>query len=649
MNKVFIDFETRGTVDLKAVGAYKYARDPQTSVLCMAWAVDKGPVEVWFRGEPFPDKLRLVIAAGCEIHAWNAQFERLIWTNCQVAQLGWPEVKFEQWRCTAAKSAHASHPRALDAAVRLIHPVIEGKDKEGERLMRRMSRPQKWTKKEIKQGCSGIKWIEDSASLIRLGEYCKQDVVIERVMDVSLPDWPAAEVAVWQMNERINDRGVPFDRPLCVRANAVLEQTTKNLSTRISAATDGAITTGDQIARIKQYVNERGVNVDSLAADIIEWLLDGKSPYEITEEVRDVLQLRQVAAGKAAKKYRAALHVIEPDDRGRGLFMYYGAPATGRFASLKTQIQNMKHGSDRTETFRDAVVHGSPGVTDLLYGDNIIAELGRNVRSLVYAPEGYTLVRCDSSQIECRVLHWLANSQKMLNQFRAGLDPYVKLAEKVYTKPVTSKDSERQVGKVAVLGLGFGMGATKFQAQVHEKAKQVITEKFAKKVITTYRKDNPLIPKFWDTLEAAARACITRRSSIRVGHLTFGMWGDYLVLRLPSGRRLFYYQPEFIGSGRNLRLRYTSDRGVREKWAGGLLCENATQAVARDTLVYYMRLAEERGLTVVAHIHDELMCLAKLDEVEQVKHALLDCFAQSLPWMEGLPCAAEAKVWRRYA
>lgn len=629
----------------------------------MAWALDFGPVYIWSRGQEFPEELEEAIQRGYEFHAWNAQFERYMWMNCLGPQLGWPQMHLDRWRCTAAKSRHANHPGALGNAAALLLPDQPGKDADGNRIMRLTCMPQKWTQKELKDKASkfgvgvfneydpGLKWVEDPITMGLVEGYCIQDVETERTLDHLLPEWPEEEIKVWQLNEQINDRGVPFDRGLCVAANDILGQNLAESSEKISTLTDGAITTGDQIKRIKIFVNERGVNVDSLAADIIDWLLEGRSPYEITDEVRDILQMRQITAGSAAKKYKAAVAVISPDDRARGQFLYYGG-LTGRFASLKVQIHNMKHGSDTTDTFRDAVVSRDLDLMHLLYGDGIITQLGKNVRSIVCAPEGHTLVRCDSSQIECRVLHWLAGGQKKLDLFAAGKDPYCDFASSVYNVPITKEHKkQRSLGKASELGLGFGMGPTRFQASAGSSPYYVdITEKFATYVVQLWRKENPWVPVFWNNLGKAAKACVTRGTPVRVGRLVFRMDGDYLTVTLPSGRRLFYYQPWFVGEGRGERFRYTSNRGVRDEWAGGLLCENIVQAVARDTLVHYLQLAMEKyGIDIVAHIHDELMAQCRLEDAKRVEREMLECFATPLPWMKGLPCAAEATVWRKYA
>lgn len=652
MHQIFLDFETRSVADLKVVGSWEYALHNTTRVNCMAWAVDDEPVSIWSHGDPFPRKLQYYIDKQAEMHAWNAQFERHIWMLCLYRKCGWPQINFNRWYCTAAKSRHANHPGKLAAAADMLTPHLAGKDKEGGTLMKSMAQPQKWTKKELKNGATGLKWIEDPISQALLEGYCKQDVVVERTLDRLLPDWPESEVEVWRINERINDRGVPLDRGLCSAANDILSQTLEESSKKISKLTDGVITTGNQIQRIKEFVNERGMNVDSLKAEILDKLME----TELDPECRDILQMRQVTAGAAAKKYKSAMGVISDDDRGRGLFMYYGG-STGRFASLKTQIQNMKHGSDTTGTFREAVVSRDLDLMHLLYGDAIVTELGKNVRSMVCAPEGSTIVRCDSSQIECRVLHWLAGNEPSLQTFRDGLDPYLVFASSVYgytVKKCKAEEDEaeykkRQLGKAAVLGLGFGMGAKRFVGSADEGYGVQLTAKFAQYVVDLWRKENPLVLKFWSNLESAARRCVKHRCKVRVGHLQFAMWKDYMVLRLPSGRCLFYYKPAFVKVDGKSKFRYTSVRGVRHEWAGGILCENAVQAVARDTLVHYMKRAMQQGLDIMAHIHDELMVECPLKHAVRVEQIMLECFASTLPWMKGLPCAAETTVWRRYA
>jgi len=645
MSIFWIDYETRSRVDIRVVGAHRYAKHPSTEVMCMAYAVDEGEVKLWLPGQPQPEEMVQAIEEGWEIHAHNAQFERLITQHC-MSRYGWTPVAFEQWRCTAAKAAHANQPRSLDGVTARLLPQELHKDKEGHKIMLKLSKPNR-------KGEFIYPEDEESIELYqRLYAYCKQDVRVERAIDARLPRWPDSEIKVWQLNEKINDRGVPIDRPLCEGAVKILNDTLGNLADKINLLTGGVITAGTQVQRIKKFVNERGVNTDSLDALNIQEILSG----EVSEEVRDVLQLRQSVSGAAAKKYQTALDMTLPEDPyAYGMFMYYGA-ATGRFAGRGLQVQNFKHGADKSGVFRGCVVAQDIELLKFMFGPDLITTLGKNVRGCIRAPKGYVLVRCDSSQVECRICHWLAGNEKKLAMFRHKVDPYIELAKKVYKKDVKKGDQERQVCKHAELGLQFGQGAKRFKAQVYEQTEGGIrlTEQFSKYVVDMYREDNPAITKFWGDLDEAVVRAVTRSEQVRVGKLILGCIGEssnrYLVVRLPTGRHLFYPQPEIIKEQRGYKFLYSGPNGPRTEWGGGLLTNNCTQATARDTLVFYMQSAADRGLDIIMQVHDEIIVLAKEEEAERVEAELVDCFKQRLPWMgDDLPLDQEAKTWVHYS
>lgn len=648
MTNVFIDFETRSRVDLRASGVYRYARDESTNVLCMAYAIDDGPVHLWERGESMPAVLFGAIRDGALFHAHNAGFERAMWTYNMVVQCGWPEIPLEQWRCTAAKAAYANHPRSLDGASSRLLPEEYHKDGEGRKIMLKTCKPN-----------SKGEWVEDEDTLLKLYKYCRQDVEVERKLDEVLPDWPDSEVEVWQLNERINDRGVPIDRELCEGAAFVLDQTLKGIASRLSAMTDGRITTGNQVARIREFVAEKGVNMASLSATCVEETLQQKLP----DDVRDILHFRQITSGAAAKKYQSALDVIDDDDRARGLFMYYAA-GTGRFSSTKTQFQNMKKGGKSVGIFRNIITSGDMGYVQMMYGDEIVSTLGRQVRSMVWAMQGHSLLRADERQIECRVLHWLAGDDGMMDTFRANEDPYIKFARKIFNRQDIADDSmERMVAKAAVLGLGFGMGAVRFMAMLKLVGVN-ITERFARRVVTLYRKENPWVTQLWNKYEAAAQTCVENGTTTRVGKVIFQMkydkrnhdnlyklhsLSDYLTVTLPSGRQLFYYRPEFRQGARGPRFEYLGPRGIRHEWAGGLLTENIVQAVARDILVHAMLQADKAGFKICMHVHDEIIVEEMNSLTYWIKDKLVGCMTQNPKWAAGLPLAAELKVAERYA
>lgn len=645
MSIFWIDYETRSRADIRVVGAHRYAKHPSTEVMCMAYAVDEGEVKLWLPGQPQPEEMVQAIEEGWEIHAHNAQFERLITEHC-MSRCGWRPVAFEQWRCTAAKAAHANQPRSLDGVTARLLPQELHKDKEGHKIMLKLSKPNR-------KGEFIYPEDEESIELYqRLYAYCKQDVRVERAIDARLPRWPDSEIKVWQLNEKINDRGVPIDRSLCEGAARLLEEKLAETSHNLGAATGGKITSGGQVQRIKEYLNKRGVNVDSLNAANVETLLN--SGDILPPEVEEVLLLRQMTAGAAAKKYQSALDSVCEDDRIRGMFMYYGASMTGRFAGTRTQIHNMKKGADSTDCFRGIIASGDKGLADLLYGSSLVQELGKNVRNIVCAPPGYLLLREDSSQIECRVLHWLAGNEKMLQVFQEGADPYIAFATKVFKKEIRRGDPERAIGKAAVLGLGFGMGAARFAEQVWGQARIRIQAKFAKYVVDTYRSENKLVCQLWHNLEQAAYEVVTQSPGTirRVGKLVLGCIGEgatrFLVMTLPSGRQLFYSQPAFIQEGRGRRFQYLSSRSLRCEWFGGVGVENGVQATSRDTLVHYMHNCERAGLKIVAHVHDEIMVLARKEKAEESHKLLAACFADKPAWANDLPTASDGKIDRRY-
>ena len=674
MNKLWLDFETRSRVSLKVVGVYRYAMHPTTEVICMAYkkSGDKD-VSLWVEGEPMPALVQQAIDEGWEFHAHNAGFERLIWKYVCAGKMGWTPVEFEQWRCTAAKAAYAAQPRSLDGLASRFLPADLQKDKEGNKIMMKLSAPTRTvydehevttttktgkvnTKiKKVARPTKEFVYPDDEKSIemyLKCYEYCKQDVRVEEAIDAYLPKWPEEEIRVWQTNERVNDRGLPVDRLLCAGSAAILDRTLNKLSEKIIAMTDGEITAGTQVQRIKDYVNKRGVNTASLDALSIQTILQG----DVDDDVRDVLQLRQSVSGAAAKKYHTALDITTWDDPwAYGMFLYYAA-TTGRFAGRMLQVQNMKHGTDKTGAYRSCAITQDIDMLRFLYGKDIITTLGVNVRAAIRAPKGYVLVRRDSSQVECRICHWLAGNEKKLVMFRNKIDPYIELAKKVYKKDIKKGDEERQICKHAELGLQYGQGANRFKAQVFEQSdgKITLTDKFAKVIVDIYREDNPLVPRLWNNLDQAALEVVQRGGTRRVGKLLLGLVGkepnNYLVVRLPSGRCLFYFRPSFEKGEKGMKFVFWGPNGARWEWGGGLLTNNCTQGTARDTLVHYMQLARSKGVDVIMQVHDEIIALAKEEEAEEVDKILEECFDSRLPWMgDDLPLASEGKVFVHYA
>lgn len=305
MTAVHIDFETRSRAPLRECGLSKYAQDPSTEVLCMAYAVGDEDVRVWTPGQMIPQAL----LRADEIHAHNAAFERAILKHV----LG-IDVPVGRFHCTAARAAYAGLPRSLEAVGKTLGLGEAAKDKEGHKLMLQMCKPN-----------AGGRYDNDAGKMERLKEYCQQDVVAERELGRRLPKLPESEIRHWGVDRRINERGVPVDRALCEGAVRILDAANARSQTIVEALSEGAIKTGGQVKKILDFVNRKGVNIDNLQATTIEEVL----PRVEDESAAAMLELRQSVASAAVKKYTAALARLEGDDRIREAYMYYGTH-TGR-------------------------------------------------------------------------------------------------------------------------------------------------------------------------------------------------------------------------------------------------------------------------------------------------------------------------------
>lgn len=278
-----------------------------------------------------------------ELHAHNASFERLIWQHVCVARLGWPEVQLEQWRCTAAKAAASGLPRSLDGAAKALKLDVE-KDKDGHRVMMQLSKPRKPSKNN-----PSTRWTEPE-KYERLYSYCKRDVEVEMAVDRALKDLHRTEWRVYQLDQRINDRGIPLDRDLAEAAIAVDKKLQARGDERLRVLTGGKATSTGQVARILRWCIDQGVNLPNLDKEAVEEALRGELP----DAVREVLLLRQQFSQSSIKKYQAMIDRIEADDRVRGTLMYYGAQ-TGRWAGRGVQFQNLPRGNMKPADIETAV------------------------------------------------------------------------------------------------------------------------------------------------------------------------------------------------------------------------------------------------------------------------------------------------------
>lgn len=419
--------------------------------------------------------------------------------------------------------------------------------------------------------------------------------------------------------------------------------------------TDGAVKSGQQNAALQKWVIEKGYDIKDVTAETVSRLL---AHDDLTDRVRRVLEIRRDLAKSSIAKYVAMEKRTEADGRIRGSHLYHGA-STGRWTGRGVQFQNVPRGDLSEGDVEEAIAAIRARDADLLgcLFPSVPVALSSCLRSMVRAPEGKKLIVVDFAQIEARVLCWLAGQTDVLKQFMRGEDVYVGLASRIYNVPQdqVTKD-QRFVGKVATLGLGYGMGAPKFRATLDKYGMQVDQE-FAQKVVDVYRDANGRVKRFWYRLEECAVESMARRQrSVRCGRLRFLRQRNWMDVILPSGRTLTYISPQLEDvdtpwGETKPQLTYLSENSMSHKWQrtktyGGKIAENVTQAIARDFLVGAMQRAEEAGYEVIFHVHDELVVevdqdFGSIEELEKIITVVPE-------WGQNCPIAAEGFEAERY-
>jgi DNA polymerase len=459
MPELGLDFETRGVLDLRRVGAHKYAADPDTDVLCAAFAKDDDTVELWIPGAPCPKLIVRAVMDGWTLCAFNANFDRLIWHHVLTPRYGWPEPRLEQWRCMQAAAQANALPGNLEGVAAALQLSIR-KNPGGYAAMLRLSRPRKPRKGEDP---TVIYWGGRDGDLELLYRYNRGDVEQERAVRRHLPPLSDAEQEVWQLDAKINDYGFAVDLVLAKAAEKVVDQERAATNAEIAALTNGKITSAGQVARILAFAREHGHNMQSLRRRSISAVL-ARNPDDASCQL---LRLRRDGARSSVAKLPALFAHAGTDSRIRGSLKFHGA-STGRWASVGFQCHNLKR--IETENFDVDVA-----IDAILTRDrNRVREFGPPMtvigdvaRGLICAPPGHTLVCADFSTIEARVLAWYAGEDWKLSAFRdydrtgdPALDPYLTAAARILKRRVDPEDDiGRHLGKTCELAFGFGGGA----------------------------------------------------------------------------------------------------------------------------------------------------------------------------------------------
>lgn len=648
---LYIDFETYGLADLKKAGADVYARHPETGVWCVGWAFGGDPVEVAdIKNQETWGPIVAHATRGGTVVSHNAVFELLIWNHVLALRYGWAPLKPEQVVCTMAMAYAMALPGALENAAPAAG-IDAAKDMKGHRVMLQLSQPRAFTPEG-----KPIWWsrAEHPEKFATLHEYCRQDVAVERELHRRLLPLSEKERRVWLMDWKINQRGIRIDTENARKAMAVVEEEKVRLDKAMRKVTGNAVATCTAVGQLADWLRYQGVAVPSLAkADVTDLLADKTIP----PVSRKALLLRQEAAKSSTAKLASMLEGVGADGRARGLFQYHGAN-TGRWAGRRIQLQNFPRPSMDQDAI-DLAFEAMGGEDDLAavldtqFGPplRVISDC---LRGFLVPERGKTFIGADFSAIEARVLAWLAGEERVLDIFRTHGKIYEHAAAGIYRKDmaVVTKD-ERQVGKVAILALGYQGGIGAFQKMARAYG-VVVSDERADTIKTAWREDNPNIKRYWYALEdAAVRAAITAettKAGAKGREVHFRRRGSFLWCLLPSGRRLCYPYPrvETIdtpwGEPKDA-LTYQYVDALTRQWTrgptyGGSLAENVTQAVARDLLADAMLRLEDAGYPIVLHAHDEVLCEVpfKTDPADVAK-----IMAASESWAKDLP--VEAEIW----
>lgn len=631
MKTLSIDIETYSSANLAKCGVYKYVESPDFEILLFGYSVDGGPVQVidLASGETIPKEIIDVLTdENVTKWAFNANFERV----CLSRYLNYPIGKYlkpSSWKCSMVWAATMGLPLSLEGVGSVLglekQKLTEGKD-----LIKYFCQPCSPTKANEHRTRNYPYHAPDK--WLSFKQYNIRDVEVEMSVQAKLANFPVPD-NVWKeyhLDQEINDRGVALDMVLVQKAIDMDSHSRSELTEAIKNLT--GLDNPNSVQQIKQWLSKNGLETETLDKKTVLKLIQTAPP-----ELRDVLSLRQQLAKSSVKKYQAMKNVVCSDGRARGMFQFYGANRTGRWAGRIIQLQNLpqNHLPD-LEQARALVKIGDIEAVELLYED-VPDTLSQLIRTAFIPNEGAKFIVADFSAIEARIIAWLASEKWRQDVFAKGGDIYCASASQMFKVPVEKHGINshlRQKGKISELALGYGgsVGALKAMGALD----MGLTEDELPSLVDAWRQSNPNIVRFWWDVDRAAMEAIRNKHANETHGIVFSCRSGMLFITLPSGRKLSYVKPR-IGENKFGGQCITYEGiGTTKKWErlssyGPKLVENIVQATARDILCYAMQTLQNRS--IVMHIHDEIV-------IEADKRLPLNVVCEKMsrvpPWADGL-------------
>ncbi|MCH3972850.1 MAG: DNA polymerase [Oscillospiraceae bacterium] len=652
MNDISIDIETYSDVNLAKCGVYKYAESPNFEILLFGYAVDGGKVSVidLAQGEKIPPEIFDALTDDSVIKwAFNANFERICLSS-YLAGLGVSLDPFhdnhllstemaqflnpESWRCSMIWSATMGLPLSLEG-VGSVLGLEKQKLTEGKELIKYFCQPCTPTKANGGRTRNLPSDAPDKWTLFK--KYNRRDVETEMGIKARLAKFPVSG-SVWDeyhIDQEINDRGVRLDINLVEKAIKMDARSRGELTATIKKIT--SLDNPNSVQQMKQWLSDNGLETDSLGKKAVAKLLKTAPP-----ELQTVLKLRQQLAKSSVRKYQTMQKAVCKDGRARGMFQFYGASRTGRWAGRFIQMQNLpqNHLPDLAEA-RALVKSGNFDAVKMLYED-VPDTLSQLIRTAFIPKDGMLFYVADFSAIEARVIAWYAGETWRQKVFEDGGDIYCASASQMFHVPVVKHGVNghlRQKGKIAELALGYGgsVGALKAMGAIEMGLK----EDELPPLVDAWRQTNPHIVEFWWDVDHAAMEAVKHKHTTSSYGLTFSCKSGMLFIRLPSGRNLAYVKPR-VGTNKFGGECITYEGvGATKKWEwlssyGPKFVENIVQATSRDILCYAMKTL--RCCSIVMHVHDELIIEADPDVSLEV---ICEQMGRTPPWAKDLKLRAD--------
>lgn len=636
MQTLSIDLETYSDQPLAKTGVYRYVESPDFEILLFAYSVDGGPVRQidLACGEKIPSEILSALENETVTKwAFNANFERI----CLSHFLGYPTgdyLKPDSWKCSMVWAAYMGLPLSLEGAGAVLG-LEKQKLSEGKDLIKYFCQPCAPTKSNGQRTRNLPKHSPDK--WLAFKRYNIRDVETEMSIQARLSKYPVPD-SVWEeyhLDQEINDRGVGLDMELVRQAIQMDGRSRSELTQAMKELT--SLDNPNSVQQMKQWLADNGMETDTLGKKAVAELLKTAPP-----QLQKVLTLRQQLAKSSVKKYQAMETAVCSDGRARGMFQFYGANRTGRWAGRIIQMQNLpqNHLDDLSEV-RGLVRAGDFDAVEMLYEDvpNTLSQLIRTA----FVPQGdRKFIVADFSAIEARVIAWLAGEKWRQDVFAEGKDIYCASASQMFGVPVEKHGVNghlRQKGKIAELALGYGgsVGALKAMGALE----MGLSEDELPALVSAWRQSNPKIVQFWWAVDRAVMDAITRKTTTKTHGIVFSARNGMLFITLPSGRSLAYVKPK-IGTNKfgGDCITYEGVGGTK-KWErldsyGPKFVENIVQATSRDILCYAMRTL--RCCSIVMHIHDEVVIEA---DRRMSLQAVCDQMGRTPPWAKGLRLRAD--------